>query len=153
MQLRCFLRTTFHLSRRAAPSRSYGEIILLSDIPGTPTEAPATLPAGLLPRADGLYIEAGGPAAVLMAAVNHVYASGAYLAGLDYAVLTKALYDVGPALPPLPGGMPLLRLATGVLPFAAERRPCTRAPSCIANISSIFSSRSISTRRRSPTAA
>ena len=95
---------------------------MLSDIPGTPTEAPATLPAGLLPRADGLYIEAGGPAAVLMAAVNHVYASGAYLAGLDYAVLTKALYDVGPALPPLPGGMPLLRLATGVLPFAAQRR-------------------------------
>ena len=94
-----------------------------SNLPGaSPEAAQATLPAGLLPRADGLYIEAGGAAAVLQAAVNHVYSSGAYLSGLDYAVLAKALYDVGPALRPLPGGVPLVRLASAVTPFKAERR-------------------------------
>ncbi|HJV01988.1 MAG TPA: flagellar assembly protein A [Burkholderiaceae bacterium] len=86
--------------------------------------APAgALPAGLIQRADGVYADLAVPAPLRVAAVNQLFLSHSYFSGLDYGALMKALYDVGPALPPpLPGQPPLLRLAGGVAPFTPERQ-------------------------------
>jgi hypothetical protein len=86
--------------------------------------APASaLPAGLIQRADGVYADLTVPAPLRVAAVNQVFLSHCFFAGLDYGALMNALYDVGPALaPPAPGQAPLLRLAGGVAPFTPERQ-------------------------------
>ncbi|WP_295999882.1 flagellar assembly protein A [Rugamonas sp.] len=99
-----------------------------SDISGieSPSAAPAaaaaaaasTLPSGVLRREDGLYVDAAAPPAQSLAAVHHVYASGAYFSGLDYVALMRALYGVG-APAELNG---LTRLASQVLPLAPQRR-------------------------------
>ena len=89
-----------------------------------PSAAPAgALPAGLIQRADGVYVDLAVPAPLRVAAVNQLFMSHCYFAGLDYGALMKALYDVGPALPPpVPGQAPLLRVASGVSPFTPERQ-------------------------------
>lgn len=85
------------------------------------------LPAGVLQREDGVYFDAGQQARVFQAAVNFLFQSGVYFAGLDYPVLCKALYNVGPPLPPAPGGAPLIRFADAIAPFQAERRALYKA--------------------------
>ena len=78
-------------------------------------------------RDDGVYADPDVLGTTLAAAVDHLFRSGRYLAGLDYAVLLKALYGHGPALPHGPDGKPLVRLADAVLPFDPARRALYRA--------------------------
>ena len=75
------------------------------------------LPIGLLKRADGIYIDLGLPKPALIAAVGHVFQSGWYFPGLNYPVLIKALYDVGPDL----GAVEAVRLAADVRLFDTGR--------------------------------
>ncbi|WP_371875596.1 flagellar assembly protein A [Duganella aceris] len=86
--------------------------------------APAELPIGLLKRADGIYIDLGMAKPALIAAVGHVFQSGYYFTGLNYPVLIKALYDVGPEL----GAVEALRLAGDVRLFDAARRALYKNP-------------------------
>ncbi|MBA5689269.1 DUF342 domain-containing protein [Duganella sp. LX47W] len=77
----------------------------------------------MIQRTDGVYVDLAVPAPLRVAAVNQLFLSHCLLTGLDYGALIKALYDVGPALPPpLPGQPPLLRVANGVAPFMPARQ-------------------------------
>lgn len=60
----------------------------------------------------------------LMAAVEHVFQSGGYFAGLDYAALMRALYGLGPAL----GEVQALRLADAVRTFHGARLALYKHP-------------------------
>ncbi|MET0320178.1 MAG: flagellar assembly protein A [Duganella sp.] len=84
----------------------------------------ASLPIGLIARADGIYIDLGLPAPALVAAVNQVFRAGFCLAGLHYPVLVKALYGVGPAL----GDAQAVRLADRVRLIEAGRVPLYKPP-------------------------
>jgi hypothetical protein len=75
------------------------------------------LPIGLLKRADGIYIDLGMPKPALIAAVGHVFQSGWYFPGLNYPMMIKALYGVGPDL----GAAEAVRLASDVRLFDAGR--------------------------------
>lgn len=79
-----------------------------------PLAQDAALPAGLLRRAEGICFDCAATPLVIHAAVNHVFLSQSYFAGLDYAVLLKVLYGVGPDS--------LLAQNGGALRFAADIR-------------------------------
>ncbi|MRW87995.1 DUF342 domain-containing protein [Pseudoduganella sp. FT26W] len=78
----------------------------------------------MVKRADGIYIDLGMPKPALTAAVAHVFRSGWYLAGLDYAALMKALYGVGPDT----GTLQALRLADEVRVFDGGRLALYKNP-------------------------
>ena len=92
----------------------------------------AEVPAALLTRPDGVYFAPGVGAAALQAAVNQVFLSGAYFAGLDYAALQAALYPPPPP-PSTSGAAPAgagqaIHFATAIVPFEAQRRALYKAP-------------------------
>ncbi|MES2741431.1 MAG: flagellar assembly protein A [Pseudomonadota bacterium] len=104
-----------------------------------PARAPNPRLRGLLQRADGWYAEPGA-GAQLRAAIEHVFASGAYFVGLDYAAFLYALYGVGPApvpaavtaavpapIPAREGGAAPLRFASAVASFDPRRRALYKA--------------------------
>ena len=96
-----------------------------TDMSAPSASAPA-LPAGLVQQDDGLYIDMGQPAPALLAAINQLFLAQVYLVGLDYAVLSKVLYGIGPALSG--ARLPLVRLAAEARPFEPERRALYKAP-------------------------
>lgn len=92
---------------------------------GSEPEAPGPgLPIGLVKRADGIYIDVGMSKPALTAAMTHVFQSGGYFAGLDYAALMQALYGVGPDL----GEVQALRLADAVQVFDGGRLALYKNP-------------------------
>ncbi|MYN03011.1 DUF342 domain-containing protein [Pseudoduganella sp. DS3] len=80
------------------------------------------LPSALVQRADGVYFKAEVAPALLQAAANQVFLSGAYFRGIDYGVFIRALYGVGPELPEGMKGQPLWRIADEIAPFPSARR-------------------------------
>ncbi|MRW94087.1 DUF342 domain-containing protein [Duganella sp. FT80W] len=84
--------------------------------------AEGELPAGLVRRPDGIYFLADATAVTCLTAVSQIFLSSAYFAGLDYAVYSKMLYNVGPDLPERLRDQPLLRFADSIQPFHAARR-------------------------------
>ncbi len=98
-----------------------------------PTDVAVTLPQAqgmdhcILKRPDGVYADASVLGSTLQAAVDAVFASGRLFAGLDYARLIKALYGIGPDLPPSASGEALIRLAADIVPFDPVRRPLYKA--------------------------
>lgn len=67
-------------------------------------EAAATaLPNGVSLRQDGVYLDVSLPPSQLAAAISQIFATGACMAGIDYPVFIRALFQVGP---PLPSGLP-----------------------------------------------
>ncbi|WP_426318607.1 flagellar assembly protein A [Pseudoduganella sp. R-43] len=84
--------------------------------------AAGDLPSSLVQRADGVYFKAEAPAALLQAAANQVFLSGACFRGLDYGVFVRALYGVGHELPEGMAGQPLWRFADDIVPFPGGRR-------------------------------
>lgn len=85
------------------------------------------MPLGLVRRADGIYIDLGMSKPALTAALTHVYQSGWYLAGLDYAALMLALYGVG-SNPFDPGDVQALRLADDARLFDGARLGLYKPP-------------------------
>ncbi|GJI99711.1 hypothetical protein RugamoR64_02500 [Duganella rhizosphaerae] len=66
-------------------------------VQGQESHAPGSgLPVGLLKRPDGIYIDLSLSPLTLTAAINEVFHSHCYFAGLNYPLLVKALYGVGP---------------------------------------------------------
>ncbi len=82
------------------------------------------LPVGLVRRPDGIYIDLSMLQLTLVAAINEVFHSHRYFAGLDYAVLIKALYGVGPEMP----SHELVRIATDLGEIAPERVALYKPP-------------------------
>jgi hypothetical protein len=64
---------------------------------------------------------------IFSAAVNSVFTSNSFFAGLDYPILIKAMYDCGPDLPRSPTGEMLVRFASDIVPFNPLRRQLYRA--------------------------
>src|ERR1044071_1235131 len=89
--------------------------------------AAGDLPSSLVQRADGVYFKAEAPAALLQAAANQVFLSGAFFRGLDYGVFIRALYGAGPELPEGMKGQPLWRFADDIVPFPSARRALYKA--------------------------
>ena len=83
------------------------------------------LPVGLVKRADGIYIDLAISAPALTAAINQVFLSHCYFPGLNYAALMRALYGVGPDLPPVGS---TIKLALDLHAIAAERLPLYKNP-------------------------
>jgi hypothetical protein len=82
------------------------------------------LPAGVVRRPDGVFLDLRLLAPELTAAVDALFRSGHVLRGLDYPVLARALYGVGPEL--APHADLLVRVADQVEAFPPERRPLYR---------------------------
>ena len=90
--------------------------------------SPAGAPAHCIVRQDdGVYADVNALGSALVAAVDAVFLKNQYFAGLDYAVLVKALFGHGPALPRHPRHEGLVRLADDILPFSPARRLLYRA--------------------------
>lgn len=89
-----------------------------------PSAPDAGLPIGLVRRTDGIYIDVGLPRPTLIAAVNQVFRSGFYLAGLNYPLMIKALYGVGPDL----GAAHAVRLCDDVRLMDPSRAPLYKNP-------------------------
>ncbi|MCU6499627.1 FapA family protein [Rugamonas sp. A1-17] len=89
--------------------------------PGEELHAPGGgLPVGLAKRPDGIYIDLSLSPLTLTAAINEVFHSHCYFAGLNYPVLNKALYSIGPEVG-TPGKPGWARLADEVRVLAPER--------------------------------
>jgi hypothetical protein len=82
---------------------------------------------GIVPRADGVYLDATLSVAALAAAVDHIFGADNYFAGLDYPLLLRALYGCGAPLPRQPGPEAWLRFAQGIVPFDPARRELYRS--------------------------
>ena len=91
---------------------------------GAPPATDAALPIGLVRRTDGIYIDVGLPGPALIAAVNQVFRSGFHLTGLNYPLMIKALYGVGPDL----GAAQALRLCDDVRLFDPLRAALYKNP-------------------------
>ena len=72
-------------------------------------------------REDGVYADPEALGTTLVAALDNLLRAGHYLAGLDYPVLIKALYDHGPALPRDATGRVQVRIAADIVPFTPAR--------------------------------
>jgi hypothetical protein len=78
-------------------------------------------------RPDGVYADPAVLGTTVLAAVDSILRAGSVLSGIDYPVLIKALYDCGPALPTGPDGRPVVRIASDIVPFNAQRRSLYRS--------------------------
>ena len=99
-------------------------------VPAVPTpgqEPPAPgrgLPIGLLGRPDGIHIDLTLSPLTLTAAINEVFHSHYYFVGLNYPVLIKALYGVGPDF----GDAKVVRLAAEMRAIDEQRIPLYKNP-------------------------
>ena len=101
----------------------------------TPEAPPATRAAAsvatdgqcIARQSDGMYADVTALGPALLAAVDGVFLKNQYFAGLDYAVLVKALFGHGPELPRNARGETVVRLADDILPFEPKRRSLYRA--------------------------
>ncbi|WP_156410025.1 flagellar assembly protein A [Duganella sp. Root198D2] len=87
-------------------------------------ESAGNLPAGVVQRPDGVYLDMRLLAPELVAAVDALFRSGYVLRGLDYPVLARALYGAGAELAPNPEM--LVRLGDRLEPFPSARKPLYR---------------------------
>lgn len=92
---------------------------------GEEVHAPGVgLPVGLVRQGDGIFIDMSMSQLTLVAAINEVFHSHRYFSGLDYKVLIKALYGVGPEMP----GKELVRIATDLGEIPPERVALYKPP-------------------------
>jgi hypothetical protein len=75
----------------------------------------------IVQRAGGVYADSAVPAQALADAVDGIFRGGSLLAGLDYAVFLKLLFDDGPR-----DGGGMVRIAAAIQPFDAARRALYR---------------------------
>jgi len=90
-------------------------------------EAAATaLPNGVSLRQDGVYLDVSLPPSQLAASVSQIFATGTFMAGIEYAVFIRALFQVGPALPPGLPGDTHVRIASAIQKFDPRRQALYR---------------------------
>jgi hypothetical protein len=81
----------------------------------------------IVKRADGVFADPTVLGTTFQVAVDSVFGSGRYFAGIDYAVLIKAIYDCGPDLPRSKTGELMVRFAADIVEFNPQRRELYRA--------------------------
>ncbi len=81
----------------------------------------------IVKRSDGVYVDAGVLGATFETAVNNLFCTHAYFAGLNYAVFLKVMFGHGPDLPRAVNGETMIRFAADIVPFTPERRELYRA--------------------------
>jgi hypothetical protein len=75
----------------------------------------------IIKRRDGMYADPGVLGTTFAAAIDGIFANNNYFSGLDYAVVMKIIYGVGPELPrPAPGEVKV-RYASDNSPFDTQR--------------------------------
>ena len=89
-------------------------------------EEKTALPAGLIWREDGVYLEGTASSVSLLGAVDAVFTSHFYFTGLDYSVLIDALFPLRPRA--TDGLRPPQRLAAGVVRFDPQREALYKKP-------------------------
>jgi hypothetical protein len=78
-------------------------------------------------RRDGVYADPTRLGKAFNAAFDHIVQDNSYFTDIDYALVTKALYDYGPDMPPSSNGELLVRFASGVAQFDPLRRALYKA--------------------------
>jgi len=78
-------------------------------------------------RDDGVYADPEVLGTTLVAAIDGILHSGHYFKGLDYALLIKALYGHGPALPRDAAGRTVVRFADDIAAFTPARQALYRS--------------------------
>ncbi|HEY0061293.1 MAG TPA: flagellar assembly protein A [Telluria sp.] len=76
----------------------------------------------IVKRRDGIYADPGVLSTTFAAAVDGIFANQNYFVGLDYDVVMKIIYDVGPDLPRAAPGELMVRFASDIEPFDPRRR-------------------------------
>jgi hypothetical protein len=89
-------------------------------------EEKTALPAGLIWRDDGVYLEGTASSVSLLGAVDAVFTSHFYFTGLDYSVLIDTLFPLRPRA--TDGLRPPQRLAAGVERFDPQREALYKKP-------------------------
>jgi hypothetical protein len=89
--------------------------------------AAAGLEHCIVKRQGGVYADPTVLGTTFQAAVDSIFSNGKYFADLDYAVLTKAIYDRGPDLPRSATGEMLVRFASDIADFDPARRSLYKA--------------------------
>jgi hypothetical protein len=91
-----------------------------------PDNSPAVLAGAMahciIKRPDGVYADPSVLGPAFAAAIDGVFSNNSYFAGLNYAILIKALYNYGPDLPRAVNGEMMIRFADDLLPFDPLRR-------------------------------
>jgi hypothetical protein len=93
----------------------------------SPAPGPADGAHGIVPRADGVYLDATIPGAALVAAVDQIFGADNYFTDLDYPLLLRALYGCGGPLVRQPGPDAWVRFAASIVPFDPARRELYRS--------------------------
>jgi hypothetical protein len=78
-------------------------------------------------RHDGVFADPAVLGTTLVAAIDNIFRGGQYLSGIDYPVLLKVLFGLGPAPLPEPGAGTGVRIAADILPFDPARRELYRS--------------------------
>ncbi|MDQ2820912.1 MAG: FapA family protein [Pseudomonadota bacterium] len=96
---------------------------------GPISPGPVTQSHGSVLQRDGaVFADSAASTSVLLADVDRLIQSGRYFTGLDYAVLQKLLFDVGPQALRTAGPDGAVRFAAGIDSFAPARRGLYREP-------------------------
>ncbi|MEO7496608.1 MAG: flagellar assembly protein A [Massilia sp.] len=89
-------------------------------------DAPA-LDHGIVLRGDGVYLDPTLLGSVFMAAFDRVVQANQFFSELDYELLIKALYNLGPDFNRSTTGELMVRFAAGLKPFDPARRALYKA--------------------------
>jgi hypothetical protein len=81
----------------------------------------------IVKRHDGVFADPAVLGTTLVAAIDSIFQGGQYLSGIDYPVLLKVLFGLGPELLPEPGAGAGVRIAADILPFDPARRELYRS--------------------------
>jgi hypothetical protein len=105
------------------------ELAVAPQSPGQVAQAQAGGVHGSIIERDGaVFASPAGGAAALLADVDRLVQSGRYFTGLDYPVLQKLLFDVGPEALRSAGQDGTVRFAAGIAGFDTARRGIYRDP-------------------------
>ena len=81
----------------------------------------------IVKRADGVYADPTVLGTRLASAIDCFFSQNSYFVDLDYTVLTKLIYNIGPDLARARDGEVMVRLAADIVPFNPERRKLYKA--------------------------
>jgi len=91
------------------------------------TAAPSGVEHCIVKRRDGVYADPSVLGTTFAAAIDAVFSTNNYFSDIDYAVLTKVIYNIGPDLKRSASGEVMIRFASDILPFDALRRKLYKA--------------------------
>ena len=81
----------------------------------------------IVKRADGVYADPTVLGTTFGAAIDSVFSQNSYFVGLDYPVLLRLIYNVGPDLPRATAGSVMVRIASDIALFDPLRRQLYKA--------------------------